>query len=230
MLRKLLLTVSFAVATCCALPAAAAETIGSADGGNCYPFVCNDGGSGIDYYQIYSAAAFSGPITFDTITFFSFAATGPAEFLSGDYTISFGVTSNPIGSGFPVAMSNVASFYVGGLSGTDLSISGIVYVYDPSDGNLVMHVLASNQPSTPNGQQPNFGAMDADYTVVDVSRAFQNGSETFGGDGALVTQFSSDGGGPDPIPEPAAWSLMLLGFGTLGGALRLNRRRLIIAS
>lgn len=227
MFRKLLLAASIAAAAGCALPAAASQTVGSADGGNCYPFVCNDGGSSINYYQIYSAAAFSGPITFDTITFFNYAPFGPAEFLSGDYDISFGVTSDPIGSAYPVSMANVASFYVGGLSGPDLSISGAAYAYDPGDGNLVMHVLASNQPSTPNGAQSNFGYMDADYTVVDVSRAYENSEEVYGGDGALVTRFSSTGGAP--VPEPGTWALMLLGFGALGGALRLERRRPALA-
>ncbi|HEY5289395.1 MAG TPA: PEPxxWA-CTERM sorting domain-containing protein, partial [Caulobacteraceae bacterium] len=27
------------------------------------------------------------------------------------------------------------------------------------------------------------------------------------------------------VPEPAAWALMLAGFGGLGGALRMSRRR-----
>ena len=36
--------------------------------------------------------------------------------------------------------------------------------------------------------------------------------------------FSSPGEIGEPIPEPAAWSLMILGFGALGGLLRGRRR------
>jgi hypothetical protein len=38
-------------------------------------------------------------------------------------------------------------------------------------------------------------------------------------------QLSFDLIGPAPVPEPAAWSLAILGFGALGGAARLRRKR-----
>jgi hypothetical protein len=37
------------------------------------------------------------------------------------------------------------------------------------------------------------------------------------------------GGNPSPVPEPAAWALMLIGFGGLGAMLRLGRRRAVHA-
>lgn len=36
-------------------------------------------------------------------------------------------------------------------------------------------------------------------------------------------RLSSTGGGPGPVPEPVAWSLMILGFGGVGGILRGRR-------
>ena len=46
--------------------------------------------------------------------------------------------------------------------------------------------------------------------------------------GVPVTRYLVDGRASTNralVPEPAAWSLMLLGFGALGGALRASRRR-----
>lgn len=31
--------------------------------------------------------------------------------------------------------------------------------------------------------------------------------------------------GPDPIPEPTTWAMLILGFGAVGGALRIGRAR-----
>jgi hypothetical protein len=47
--------------------------------------------------------------------------------------------------------------------------------------------------------------------------------------GVPVTRYLVDGRASTDqslVPEPAAWSLMLLGFGALGGALRTRRRAL----
>jgi hypothetical protein len=203
-------------------PAFASTTVGSTDGGNCYPFVCNDSGTAtgqsIDYYQIYSSSAFSGPLTFNTISFADTILPG-AEILTGNYAISFGVTSSAVGSGYPVSISGVGSFFSGALGGPNLSITGSSYAYNPLSGNLVMHVVASNQANTPNGSQANGGYMDADYAGLVTSRAYYNIVGTENGSGALVTTFS---GGA--VPEPATWAMMLVGFGGLGAALRSRRK------
>jgi hypothetical protein len=53
-----------------------------------------------------------------------------------------------------------------------------------------------------------------------------------GGPGAIATGFASGsveinptGGGGGGVPEPAAWGLMILGFGGIGAALRMQRRQ-----
>ena len=52
---------------------AAPITIGTAQSGNCYPFMCNDSGTSsgvsIDYQQVYTSSAFSGPVMINSITF-----------------------------------------------------------------------------------------------------------------------------------------------------------------
>jgi hypothetical protein len=40
---------------------------------------------------------------------------------------------------------------------------------------------------------------------------------------------SAPGGGGPPVPEPAAWTLMVVGVGSLGAALRLRRRTVVAA-
>jgi hypothetical protein len=42
---------------------------------------------------------------------------------------------------------------------------------------------------------------------------------------ALVTAREGEGGPVSGVPEPAAWALMILGFGAAGGMLRNSRRR-----
>ncbi len=232
MFVRLLVAASLAAATFSALPAAA-ETIGSNDGGNCYPFACNDGAAAFDFYQIYDAGAFSGPLSFDTITFFGADGYPAPEILAGTYDISFGTTTDPVGSGVPLSLANVALFYSGALGGANLSIVGASYSYAPGGGNLVMHIQVSDQAPTTN--DPDFiSYMAADYTGSEVSRTgraiYADDSQTFDvtGAGALVTDFSTTGGAA--VPEPATWGLMLIGFGAAGSLLRANRRRLVVTA
>ena len=59
-----------------------------------------------------------------------------------------------------------------------------------------------------------------------------NGYQIFGTDasGAVNTGFTNGTFAITAVPEPAAWSLMLIGFAGLGGALRLARRSRPIAA
>jgi PEP-CTERM motif len=42
---------------------------------------------------------------------------------------------------------------------------------------------------------------------------------------AQFTGFATNGPGRAPVPEPATWAMMVIGFGGLGGVLRSKRRR-----
>jgi hypothetical protein len=196
-------------------------TVGTFSGGNCYPFLCNDSGTSvgqsIDYQQVYSSSAFSTPTTFDGITFYDFPAI-PGPVIAGNYDITFGTTTAALGSGYPVALSNVETFYDGTLSagsGGTYTIDGAPYSYNPADGNLVMEVVVTNQANVPNGSGN--GYFESDTSGTDMSRAYLITGQGGVADGTgLVTTFD--------VPEPAAWALMLTGFAGLGGVLRSRRR------
>jgi len=225
MLKGALLSALFAATSLVAVPAIAASvTVGSSDSGNCYPFNCNDSGvsvgQSIDYYQIYSSAAFSGPTSFNSISFFDYLGDGSDVVLNGSYSISFATTSAGVGSGYPVVpLSNVQSFFNGALGGQSgaVTINGATYSYNPASGNLVMHIVVNNQDLVPNGSGN--GYFFADYTGSATTRAYllSNGGPA-AGTGALVTQFGLAG-----VPEPASWALMLTGFGGMGLMLRGRR-------
>ena len=57
-----------------------------------------------------------------------------------------------------------------------------------------------------------FGTEGADFVTLDNVQGFSNA--------VLYTT-----GGTPPVPEPATWAMMLLGFGAAGTAMRRSRRR-----
>ncbi len=209
---------------------AEALTIGTANSGNCYPFTCNDSGvssgQSIDYQQIYSSSAFSGPLTIDTITFTNAPFGGTTQVLSGTYEILFGTTTEALGSNGPLSISNVETFYLNTLSTTDVgatyTFSGTPYSYDPGLGNLVMEVVATNQEIVPNGSGNGYFASDTSGTVM--SRSYRLGTGDWGPDDVgLVTTFN---GGT--VPEPSTWAMMLVGFVCLGYAGYRRSRRVVL--
>jgi len=191
--------------------------------GNCYPFSCNDSGSSsgqsIDYYQIYSSTAFSGPTTFDTISFADAGFGGPGDLIGGTYDILFSTTTAPLGSSFPIGpLSNTATFLNATLTASGstagLTLTGTPYIYNPLDGNLVMEVVATNQDLVPNGSGNSYLAPD--LSGSDATRAYDvTGSGAANDLVALVTTFSVSG-----VPEPGTWAFMLLGFFGIGFAMR----------
>lgn len=217
-----LVAIGLAAASMGSIPttASASVTVGVGDTGNCYPFLCNDSGvstgQSIDYQQIYSSAAFSGPISFNNITFYPWTG-GSSPVLSGNYTITFSTTTASLGAGYPVGpLSNIQTFFSGALGGEtgDVSISGASYSYNPADGNLVMEVVATDQANVPN--YSGNGYMEADDSGLVESRAFAFAGSSSGYSDAvgLVTTFATG------VPEPTTWVIMLTGLGLAGGALR----------
>ena len=209
----LLATALCAIAT----PAFAGVTVGTYTAGNCYPFTCNDSASatGIDYYQIYSSSAFGTTTSFNEITFSP--DVSPGLMLAGNYSISFGTTAAGLGSDPAGMLSNVSTFFSGSLAPTQYSIFGSSYNYDPSMGNLVLHVVTSGQPAFPNGSGN--GYLQADYSGSVTSRSYTLNGVTNSDSAGLVTTFDSGA-----VPEPATWAMMLMGFGMAGFGLR-NRRK-----
>ena len=81
---------------------ATSVTVGNYDSGNCYPFMCNDSGTStgvsIDYQQAYNPAAFSGPITIKSISwYFASAFGGNDTLLGGHYSFYWGYSAVGLG-------------------------------------------------------------------------------------------------------------------------------------
>ncbi len=210
---------------------ASAVTVGNFDSGNCYPALCNDSGTStgqtIDWQEVYSHNAFSGPLTIDSITFFFDQSTaGLSNVLAGDYTVSLSYSAFAPGSLSTTLANNVGSpqvlFSSGHVSGLDsanpsTTITGAPFSYDPGLGDLLLEIVASNQANVPN--YSGNGYFEADSSSTLISRAYCVTNKSCGSSpGALVTEFNAS------VPEPITLSLFGAGIAGLAG-LRLRRKK-----
>jgi hypothetical protein len=141
------------------------------------------------------------------------------DYFNGVGGPSYGVSYTPdwtVGSNFAYSTTgsgavNVASGFVGGISFT-------YGAYEDADVSIYSGL---------NGT----GTLLAEATNLDTGGVFTPDSLTFSGTGESIVI----GTGPnqfafgsltldDAVPEPAAWSLMLLGLGSIGAGLRISRR------
>jgi hypothetical protein len=214
--KALAKSVALAIGVLGAASAHADVTVGVANTNNCFPFTCNFGtptvGQSYDYKQLFTASAFSGKTTFDSISFFDTMYPG-AHLASGTYDITFSTTTAALGSWYgAIPLANTSTFFDGSVSG-GLTINGSSYTYDPAAGNLVMEVVVTNQA---NGY---FGTLDADGSGSSLSRAYQitNEGGVIGGDVVgVVTEF----GTVSAVPESSNAALLLVGLAAVGVALR----------
>lgn len=192
----------------------AGPIIGSNDSGNCYPFSClaSDGG-GTVYQQVYAASEFGGPISINAISFF---ASTIGEMDVAQYKVSFSTTSKAVGGLDATWANNIGAdvaefgvFNLGGIMPSVLTLTGTPFLYNPLNGNLLMHVDILGL-TTAHGYESYF---QADYTGAVTSRLWAYGTAV--GDtntGALVTEFN----GGTPAPEPETVALMFAGLGLMG--------------
>jgi hypothetical protein len=181
-------------------------TLGVADQGNCYPFMCNDSGTAsgesIHYQQVYAASAFSGPIDISSLTFFQVFAQqfgGTTAVLTGNYKVSLSTTTRSVSGLSTDLASNIGAdnkvIFDGPLGGTSTAPSFTItasspFVYNPSAGNnLLLDIVVTNQANVPNFSGNGYN--DADGTATSTTRAYAFlGAGTGTVDAiALVTRF-----------------------------------------
>jgi hypothetical protein len=193
-------------------------TVGAptANAGNCYPFSCfaseTHPGPGNLYQQVYGASSFgSSPGVVFSVSFFNANLPfGDGNMDSASYDVSFWTTAlGPDGLTTSAAanrgtlLSDWGSYSLGGAMPQTLTLNGTPFLYDPAQGNLLMQVQVTGL-TFPESYQSFF---EVDASGLTTSRYFDYN----------VTS----------VPEPAAWAMMLVGFGLVGLA---TRRRQIFAA
>jgi hypothetical protein len=188
--------------------------------GNCFPFGCNNSGlsSGLteQYQQVYSSSAFSGPQTIYGLTFY-FDNGGSTTVLSGTYDIYL-TTTNAVVNALSVNPADnrggdftLVDVFHGRLNGNPsftISLSES-FSYNPGNGNLLMEIMAFNQPNIPDTGDNAF--LQADHSGAVTSRAWSAPySPTLITDSiGLVTTFDTSA---VASPEPGSITFLSLGL------------------
>jgi hypothetical protein len=234
-IRALVITFGFAAAFLAVGPAKADVTVGvnNPNGGNCYPFLCNDSGQSsgpsIEYQQVYNSGAFPSTLTVKALTFYEntvFAGTGTV--LPGTYAFSWGYTSMAAGSlggllanNFNLGpASNIGTVVIpsGGLNANpSFTFDVTPFTYNPSLGNLLLEVDVTDQALVPNGSGNSYNEIDQSGVTSRVY-AFDGNTTGFADSVGLVTTFSE-------TPEPSYFALLGGGISALVAIRRLRSRR-----
>lgn len=201
---------------------ASSLTVGTDNGASAFPFGGPFyGNTGTDYQEAYAASNFSGPIAITGIDFF--LANGfTGDLYGGTYTLSLSVVSSDIGSLSSTDLAgNIGSgntvFESVALSGAApgmLTFTGAPFLYDPSQGNLLLDISISGGSSGGKGV-----AFEENEGVGTSLARYQNFGIDNGDGYGLVTQFDSS----NAAPEPEMLFLMCCGLGAMAVG-RLRRR------
>jgi hypothetical protein len=205
---------------------AAAITVGSDNGGNCYPFSCFANDFGTTYQQVYDASQFSGLSQISAISFFHSVGVGGGTMDSADYQIKFSTTSaavNGLNTDWALNIGPDSSIFgnysLSGITPTKLTFAGTPFVYDPTAGNLLMTVQVSNV--TFSAGYNSFFISDSSGLVTSRLYAYSNSNlgslDSYG----LVTEFQILDG--SAVPEPSSLAIFTIGACVAGVARRRRR-------
>jgi PEP-CTERM motif-containing protein len=235
-LKKCFQALAALAALLCAGPAFSDEIIGllaDPGEGNGYPFGSAYNG---EYQQVYTASAFTGPITIKDLEFFNTQKNEGATLMnSGLWTIALSTTSadwNTLSSTYSenIGVNNTTVFSddlaqpwtFRNTLHIDLTTP---FTYIPGDGNLLMDVLVSGASNVPGGyilfdtNGHNGGKLNGNTIMGRVYDA--GGGPTVNNGYGLVTGFSTTAA---PVPEPSSMLLLATGLaGILGYGWRRKR-------
>lgn len=202
--------------------AAGTITIGANTGGSPWPFT---GSYLAEYQQIYDGSLFSGPVNINQITFFPAALSPNPPLIKGTFTLSLSTTSASVSNPSLVFADNLgadnALFFSGAVDNV-LTFTGTPFLFDPSQGNLLLDVVAPALPQNPL-------SFLAAGCSTDTNRIYWRGTALIGGapgqctpnSFGLETQFTFTAA---QVPEPSEFALFGSGLLALIGLARRRRR------
>lgn len=210
----------------CGLASADTVTIGTNTAGNVFPFTSPNYVG--EYQQVYDGSLFSGPVEITGITFFDLP--GSTATINGDFALDLSTTTAGVDSLSTTYENNIGTnntlFFNGTVSDV-LSFTGGPFLYNPSQGNLLLDV----EVIPPNSS----GADLAAGCSADTNRVFNlagTGAATTGNTAVctasptsygLETEFTftpvSTGAG---VPEPSVLLMLSMGLLALFGAAKFK--------
>jgi hypothetical protein len=200
--------------------------------GNCLPFGCPNSNIGLgapllEYQQVYSSAAFTGPVTITGILFYNTQdLPGVNSITSGTYTLSLSTTSKAVSGLSSTLSSNIGADQTVIFSGTGggivplggIEFAGGSFFYDPAKGNLLLDVALSAIGAN--------GGILLDTQPTSGNTTSSRAERTATGSGAiassgLVTGFDTTAS----ASEPQTVCSMLLACAVGGAAARARRKQ-----